>query len=128
MSAIDTLLEMDDGNEYRQAGNGEPWNTCAGCSGKQVGFSTPVELAGSFSASDRVAGGTMELTLPPRPHETVENRPVHAWRVAGWRALGISRRWPSAPRHVAPDGGAGGGAALRGSHSRISADTAQRLK
>jgi hypothetical protein len=33
---------------------------------------------------------TMELTLPPGPHETVEKQdPVHGWRVARLACLGI---------------------------------------
>ena len=59
---------------------------------KQVGFSTPVELAVSFFHRQiEWPEETMELTLPPGPHETVEKQdPVHAWRVARLARLGIS--------------------------------------
>ena len=97
---------------------------------KQVGFSTSVELAVSFIHRQiEWPEETMELTLPPGPHETVEKQdPVHAWRVARLARLGISGRWPKLP----PAMSTGtrwrrwcSGAALRGSHSASSADTAR---
>jgi hypothetical protein len=92
MSKIDTLLEMGDGNEYRQAGNGEPGIRAQAARGKQAGFSTSVELAVSFIHRQiEWPEETMELTLPPGPHETVEKQdPVHAWRAARLARLGIS--------------------------------------
>jgi len=63
---------------------------------KQPGFSASVELAVSF-IHRQIEGSeeTMELTLPPGRHETVEKQDsVHAWRVARLARLGIP--WPVA--------------------------------
>ena len=78
---------------------------------RQPGFSASVELAVSF-IHRQIEGSeeTMELTLPPGRHETIEKDPVHEWRVDRLTCLGIP--WPmaeAAAGHVrlAPDGGAG---------------------
>ncbi len=62
---------------------------------KQAGFSAPVELAVSFIHRQiEWPEETMELTLPPGRHETIENQdPVHEWRVARLARLGIP--WPA---------------------------------
>jgi hypothetical protein len=58
MSAIDTLLEMGDGNEYRQAGNGEHGIRAQAARGK-AGWIRRVRGIGRvfYLPSDRVAGG-----------------------------------------------------------------------
>ena len=63
---------------------------------KQAGFSASAELAVSFSAvKSSGRRETMELTLPPGRHETIEKQdPVHEWRVARLARLGIP--WPVA--------------------------------
>ena len=63
---------------------------------KQAGFSASVELAVSFIHRQiEWPEETMELTLPPGRHETVEKQdPVHEWRVARLARLGIP--WPVA--------------------------------
>ena len=62
---------------------------------KQPGFSASVELAVSF-IHRQIEGSeeTMELTLPPGRHETIEKDPVHEWRVDRLTCLGIP--WPMA--------------------------------
>ena len=79
---------------------------------KQAGFSTSVELAVSFIHRQiEWPEETMELTLPPGRHETVEKQdPVHGWRVARLARLGISPaggRSCRRPCRLAPDGRAG---------------------
>jgi hypothetical protein len=63
---------------------------------KQAGFSASAELAPFFFPRQiESSEETMELTLPPGPHETVEKQdPVHGWRVARLARLGIP--WPVA--------------------------------
>ncbi len=63
---------------------------------KQTGFSASVELAVSFIRRQiERPEETMELTLPPARHETIEKQdPVHEWRVARLARLGIP--WPAA--------------------------------
>jgi hypothetical protein len=62
---------------------------------KQPGFSASVELAVSFIHRQiEWSEETMELTLPPGRHETIEKDPVHEWRVARLVRLGIP--WPVA--------------------------------
>ena len=63
---------------------------------KQPGFAASVELAASFIHRQiEWPGETMELTLPPGRHETIEKQdPVHEWRVARLAGLGIP--WPVA--------------------------------
>jgi hypothetical protein len=60
---------------------------------KQAGFSASVELAVSFIHHQiELPEETMELTLPPVRHETIEKPdPVHEWRVARLARLGIPR-------------------------------------
>ena len=62
---------------------------------RQPGFSASVELAVSF-IHRQIEGSeeTMELTLPPGRHETIEKDPVHEWRVDRLTCLGIP--WPMA--------------------------------
>ena len=63
---------------------------------KQAGFSASVELACLLSTI-RSSGRreTMELTLPPGRHETIQKQdPVHEWRAARLARLGIP--WPVA--------------------------------
>ena len=78
---------------------------------KQPGFAAYVELA-VFFIHVRSSGRrkTMELTLPPGHHKTIEKQdPVHEWRVARLARLGLP--WTVAeaarPCRLAPDGGAG---------------------
>jgi hypothetical protein len=63
---------------------------------KQAGFSASVELAVSFIHRQiKWPEETMELTLPPGRHETIETQDtVHQWRVARLTRLGIP--WPVA--------------------------------
>jgi hypothetical protein len=62
---------------------------------KQPGFSASVELAVSFIHRQiEWSEETMELTLPPARHETIEKDPVHEWRVDRLTCLGIP--WPMA--------------------------------
>ena len=63
---------------------------------KQPGFATSVELAMSFIHHQiELPEETMELTLPPGRHETIDKQdPVHEWRVARLTRLGIP--WPMA--------------------------------
>jgi len=87
---------MGDGNEYRQAGKGEHGIHAQTAREKQAGFAASVELALSFIHRQiDWPEETMELTLPPGPHETIEKQdPVHEWRVARLARLGIP--WPVA--------------------------------
>ena len=62
---------------------------------KQPGFSASVELAVSFIHRQiEWSEETMELTLPPGRHETIEKDPVREWRVDRLTRLGIP--WPMA--------------------------------
>jgi hypothetical protein len=63
---------------------------------KQAEFSVSVELAVSLIHRQlESAEETMEMTLRPGRHETIEEQdPVHAWRVARLTRLGIP--WPVA--------------------------------
>jgi hypothetical protein len=63
---------------------------------KQPGFSASVVLAVSFIHRQiEWPEETMELTLPPERHETIEKQdPVHEWRVDRLACLGIP--WPVA--------------------------------
>jgi hypothetical protein len=67
---------------------------------KQPGFAVSVELAVSFIHGQlERPEEPMELTLPPRRHETIERQdPVHEWRVARLVSLGIP--WPVAQAAV----------------------------
>jgi hypothetical protein len=64
--------------------------------GKRPGFAASVELAVSFNRRQiEWPEETMEMTLPPGRHETIEKQdPVHEWRVARLARLGIP--WPVA--------------------------------
>ena len=66
---------------------------------KQAEIAASAELA-SFSMPRQIESceETMELTLPPERHETIEKQdPVHGWRVARLARLGIPGRWPKLP-------------------------------
>jgi hypothetical protein len=66
---------------------------------KQPGFSASVESAVSFIRHQiESPGETMELTLPPGRHETIEKQdPVHEWRVPRLARLASPGRWPKLP-------------------------------
>jgi hypothetical protein len=124
---------MDDGNEYRQAGNGEHGIRAQAVRGK-AGWIRRVRGIGPSFIHRQIEWPeeTMELTLPPGRHETIEKQdPVHEWRVARLADLGIP--WPVAEAAAGMSTGTRwrrwcSGAALRGLHCASSADTGRRLK
>jgi hypothetical protein len=96
MSVIDTLLEWATAmNTAKQAMENMEYVRRL-LEEKQPGFSASVELAVSFIHRQlEWAEETMEVTLRPGRHETIEEQdPVHQWRVARLTRLGIP--WPVA--------------------------------
>ncbi len=75
---------------------------CSLLEGKRPGFATSVELAVSFIRRQiEWPEETMEMTLPPGRHGTIEKQdPVHEWRVARLARLGIP--WPVAEAGPCP--------------------------